>query len=169
MKFEHLVQINDPTLPHVAFLSREQVWLGLVARAWKPTQFILGLEDAQVTEKKRQGNTTILHRTLNYGPFQIQDTVELSDETRSETKIQANIYCGPSSMSITIEEPEKDLLWLRFKYHIQDLETDAASDASQSQIDEARRQAYHAADIDTVKLIRELALMWPTQTSSERQ
>ena len=32
MRFEHLIQINDPLMPLLDTLSREQLWRGLVLR-----------------------------------------------------------------------------------------------------------------------------------------
>jgi len=170
MKFEHLVQINDPSLPGVDWLTRQQLWFGLVARAWKPTRFILGLEDAQVIQTSQQGNITTLARVLNYGPFQIADTMELHEEERTETRITANQFCGDSTLTISIEEPDQGELWLRFQYQVSD--APSAGDvpgASSHDVDEIRKQAYRAADIDTVKMIRELAMAMPQQAPSGRK
>ncbi|MBK9243241.1 MAG: DUF1857 family protein [Burkholderiales bacterium] len=43
MRFEHLVQINDPLQPLLTEVSREQLWRGLLRRAEQPTEFVLGL------------------------------------------------------------------------------------------------------------------------------
>ncbi|HEX4917030.1 MAG TPA: SRPBCC family protein [Limnobacter sp.] len=173
MKFEHLVQINDPSLPGVDWLTREQLWFGLVARAWKPTKFILGLEDAQVLESSRNGNVTTLTRRLNYGAFQIEDTIDLFDEDRTETRIKANKHCGNSTLTITIEEPEAGELWLRFQYHVKDAEPDVSEvspdHARANEFEEIRKQAYRAADIDTVRMIRELALSLPNANPGSRK
>lgn len=170
MKFEHLVQINDPNLPGIDWLTRQQLWLGLVARAWKPTRFVLGLEDAQVMQTKQEGKVTTLSRVLNYGPFQIQDTTELVEEERSETRIAANQFCGDSSLTISIEEPEAGELWLRFRYEVSDpADAGETLGASTADVDEVRRQAYKAADIDTVKMIRELALAMPLEGSASQK
>ena len=170
MKFEHLVQINDPSLPGVDWLTRQQLWFGLVARAWKPTRFILGLEDAQVTQTGQQGNVTTLSRVLNYGPFQITDTMELHEEERTETRILANQFCGDSTLTISIEEPDQGELWLRFQYQVSDApSTGDVPGASSQDVDEIRKQAYRAADIDTVKMIRELAMTMPQQAPSGRK
>ncbi|HEX4856295.1 MAG TPA: SRPBCC family protein [Limnobacter sp.] len=168
MKFEHLVQINDPVLPGVDWLTRQQLWLGLVARAWKPTRFILGLEQAKVTQTHQQGNITTLARVLDYGPFQIEDTVELHEENRSETRIAANRFCGDSTLVISIEEPQPGELWLRFQYQISDAEGSDANSSSPD-VNEIRKQAYRAADIDTVKMIRELALAFPAEDGDARK
>lgn len=170
MKFEHLVQINDPSLPGVDWLTRQQLWFGLVARAWKPTRFILGLEDAQVIQTGQQGNITTLARVLNYGPFQIADTMELHEEERTETRITANQFCGDSTLTISIEEPDQGELWLRFQYQVSDAPSAAGVPGASSQdVDEIRKQAYRAADIDTVKMIRELAMAMPQQAPSGRK
>lgn len=170
MKFEHLVQINDPSLPGVDWLTRQQLWLGLVARAWKPTRFILGLDDAQVIQTGQNGNITTLARVLNYGAFQIADTMELHEEDRTETHIAANQFCGDSTLIISIEEPDQGELWLRFQYQVSDAPGTAdVPDAPSHDVNEIRKQAYRAADIDTVKMIRELAMAMPQQTPGMRK
>ena len=170
MKFEHLVQINDPSLPGIDWLTRQQLWFGLVARAWKPTRFVLGLEDAQVMQTSQEGNVTTLARVLNYGPFQIEDTIELIEEDRTETRIVANQFCGDSTLTISIEEPESGELWLRFQYQVSDVPSSpGGSEVSSHDVDEIRKQAYRAADIDTVRMIRELAMAMPAQQPDNRK
>jgi hypothetical protein len=170
MKFEHLVQINDPALPGVDWMTRQQLWFGLVARAWKPTRFILGLEDAQVMETSQHGKVTTLSRVLNYGPFQIADITELHEEDRTETRIAANQFCGDSTLTISIEEPAQGELWLRFRYQVSDAPaSDGVPGASSSDMDEMRKQAYKAADIDTVQMIRELALAMPQPPAGQQK
>lgn len=169
MKFEHLVQINDPSLPGIDWLTRQQLWFGLVARAWKPTRFVLGLEDAQVVQTSQQGNVTTLARVLNYGPFQIEDTIRLIDEDRTETSIIANQFCGDSTLIISIEEPETGELWLRFQYQVGDAPNAQGNpEVSSRDVDEIRKQAYRAADIDTVRMIRELAMAMPDQQTNNK-
>lgn len=170
MKFEHLVQINDPNLPGIDWLTRQQLWFGLVARAWKPTRFVLGLEDAQVMQTAQEGKVTTLARVLNYGPFQIEDTMELFEEDRTETRIAANQFCGDSTLTIAIEEPEPGELWLRFQYNVNDAPgTNDSQGASSHDVDEIRKQAYRAADVDTVRMIRELALAIPQPTQGDQK
>ena len=43
MRFEHLIEINDPLNPLAEILSREQVWSGLMHRVDEPTLFLPGL------------------------------------------------------------------------------------------------------------------------------
>jgi len=170
MKFEHLVQINDPSLPGVDWITRQQLWLGLVARAWKPTRFVLGLEDAQVKETHQHDNVTTLARVLNYGPFQIEDTIDLYEEERTQTRIRANQYCGDSTLTISIEEPQQGELWLRFEYDVGDAPgNDSGNPQHSADVDEIRKQAYRAADIDTVKMIREIAMTMPQTPPNTRK
>ncbi|HEX5486610.1 MAG TPA: SRPBCC family protein [Limnobacter sp.] len=167
MQFEHLVQINDPQLTDVRFLSRAQVWFGLVARAYKPEKFILGLVNCTIHDRQQNGETTVLSRSLNYGSFVIHDTIALHEGSHTENNIAANEFCGDSCMTIRIEEPEPQQLWLRFRYEVGSPEHEnPESELMQAQMDEARRQAYRAADIDTVKMIRELALSVPEDGQS---
>lgn len=162
MQFEHLVQINDPKLSEVDFLSRAQVWFGLVARAYKPEKFIIGLVNCTIQNREQNGNTTLLSRSLNYGSFVINDQIALHEDSHTENTIAANAFCGDSTMTIRIEEPEPGQIWLRFRYEVRaPAQEDPESELMQAQMDEARRQAYRAADIDTVKMIRELALSIP--------
>lgn len=162
MKFEHLVQVNDPLMDRNLWLSRDQIWFGLMARAFKPDRFILGLEEAEVIESKRIGDLTILKRRLDFGPFAVSDTVELQEGAFTRTTIHPDSIGGNSIMSISIEEPETGAYWLRFQY---DLATDSSTSGSETltenQYEEARKQAYKASDIDTVKMIRELANTLP--------
>ena len=170
MKFEHLVQINDPSLPGVDWLTRQQLWFGLVARAWKPTRFVLGLEDAKVVQTGQQGRITTLSRVLNYGSFQISDTMVLHEEDRTETQIVANQFCGDSTLTISIEEPEPGELWLRFQYLITEVQDEqGVPGATSKEVEEVRKQAYRAADVDTVRMIRELAMALPPQAPDMRK
>lgn len=163
MKFEHLVQINTPDQPKTNWLTRDQLWIGLRTRAWKPTQFILGLEHADVVEFKQINDITTLHRKLHYGSFCVEDTVELHTGDRTKTTIRPSRLCGPSTLIIQIEEPEPDILYLRFQYQVIEAEGLSPTDQPTQDQDEMRKQAYKAADLDTVNTIRELALAQSTR------
>ncbi len=66
MRFEHLIQINDPRLALVDFLSRQQLWLGLVHRGRQPAGFARGLESSTVDSESRTADVTMLNRTLDF-------------------------------------------------------------------------------------------------------
>lgn len=162
MRFEHLIQINDNQLTEVENLSRSQLWFGLVARAYKPTKFIMGLEGADILDTQLQEGFMLIKRRLDFGSFKIFDEIELHEEQRTVNRIYPSEFSGASSLIIQIEEPQDEELWLRFTYQIEEQDgSPAHSSLEQQQMNEARKQAYKASDIDTVKMIRELAGMTP--------
>ena len=59
-----------------------------------------------------------------------------------------------SSLVMTIEEPEPEIFFVRFEY---DDGKPADIDGSEAFYDNFRRQAYQEADIDTIRIIRELS------------
>lgn len=154
MHFEHLVQINDPQLPLLDPLTREQLWHGLVRRAEQPTEFILALESCHIVGRRAHGDATVLERNLDFGPFQVRDEVTLHPFQEMATLAQGTARWPTSRMVIRIEEPEPQILFLRFTY---DTEDRADADALDAMALELRRQAYVSADLDTVQRIRELA------------
>ena len=153
MRYEHLVQINDPLMPLLDTLTRNQLWQGLVLRAEEPTQFVLGLENATIHSHDVRGNVHELTRTLDFGSFQVQDRVRLVRDCRSEIHTKAGPTWPASRLTITIEEPEPELLFLRFVYE----SDDSGGEALDPVIAALREQAYESADLDTVVRIRALA------------
>ena len=157
MHFEHLVQINDPLMPLLDPLSRGQLWRGLVRRAEDPTLFVLGLEGATIDTRTERRESVELTRTLDFGSFRVNDRVVLTPMTGSVTHVAASERFSASRLTIRIEEPQPEMLYLRFIYEFDD--GAAANDADE--IDAAttvlRKQAYKSSDLDTVKCIRDLA------------
>lgn len=45
MRFEHLVEVNDPLNPLMDALTLNQIWQGLVLRVLEPTEFVEGLDE----------------------------------------------------------------------------------------------------------------------------
>lgn len=154
MRYEHLVQINDPLMPLLDTLTRNQLWQGLVLRAEEPTQFVLGLEDAVIHSHEVRGGVHELTRTLDFGSFKVQDRVRLIRDRRSEIHTKAGPTWPASRLTITIEEPEPELLFLRFVYESDESPAEAERDPV---IVALREQAYERADLDTVVRIRALA------------
>jgi hypothetical protein len=168
MNFEHLVEINDPLMPLLDPLTREQLWRGLVRRAEDPVRFVLGLERAELLGRLAlPGGGASIERLLDFGGgFQVRDRVELTPQVGSVTTVAASRHHGASRLSITIEEPQPERLYLRFVYA--DLPAaDGASavgadpgapvDPLDAQVRALRDAAYRAADLDTLVAIRELA------------
>ena len=154
MRFEHLVQINDPLMPLLDTLTREQLWRGLVLRAEEPTQFILGLEGAQIRSRREGEGMTELERTLDFGTFRVDDRVRLVPGERSEIHTPPGPTWPASRMTILIEEPQAELLFLRFIYESDEI-------VGQDELDRVtlalRERAYESSDLDTVVRIRALA------------
>jgi hypothetical protein len=154
MHFEHLIQINDPRLALVDFLSRQQLWLGLVHRGRSPAGFARGLEGSTVDSEHRDAGVTTLNRTLDFGTFRVRDQVRLVEGSHIVITAAATEQWPQSTLSITIEEPAPELLFLRFIYESPDADFGQPEDRL---VAELRRQAYEQSDIDTVVRIRELA------------
>lgn len=152
--YEHLVEINDTqqARPH---LTRQQIWQGLVARAYTPKLFVPGLDGYTVTEQPTMPGTQ-LQRTLDYGTFQVHDRVTLQDGHSMITEVAAGPTWPESRLTIIIEEPSAGQFFLRFLYQWQDSgESDALAEMTRN----FRENAYYTADLDTVAKIRELALL----------
>ena len=151
MKFSHLIQINDPLNPLIEPLSREQLWRGLVLRAESPLQFVLALDGFEIV---RQGENS-LARELHFGKLTLRDKVEFEPMKTVRYEIEAAGDSPAASLLMTIEEPEPEQLFVRFDYATVQNEAQAPLDEFYSQF---AKQAYVAADIDTVSTIRRLVL-----------
>lgn len=150
MKFAHLIEINDPLNPLIDPLSREQLWRGLVLRAESPKLFMPHLDQCLLLAPN--GNTVT--RELHYGDLIIRDQVTFHAMQQVHYFVPAQGEIVASHLTMTIEEPQPDALFVRFEY---DDGNDAATDAANAMYNEYRRSAYHEADIDTIRIIRELA------------
>ena len=150
MNFEHLIQINDPENPMVTPLSRLQLWQGLVHRIENPLPFLPGLETCTIVE--RRGSEVC--RELDFGPAVIEDLVTQAEMSWVRFDIQPSAAHPGGSLTISIEEPEPDSLFLRFAYR-----TTLASDPNSEDraYIEYVKAAYHQSDIDCVRIIRTLA------------
>ena len=156
MKFEHLIQINDPADPLIVPLSRSQLWAGLMARVDDPLPFLPGLESCTVVERSVQG----IHRRLGFGRTFIEDRVTLEEGRWVRFDIQPSPTYAGGSLIITIEEPQPDALFLRFSYETNLGESGPLEDRAYG---EYVKSAYHQSDIDTVLIIRPLAAEGPAQ------
>lgn len=150
MKFEHLVEINDFNNPAVDVITREQLWRGLVMRADSPQLFVDYIDECTITERKEFGMT----RSLRYGELVIVDQVELAHLHYVHYAVAAQKDIPQSYLRMTIEEPAPGSLFVRFTY---DDGHTAEEDLANEMYNEYRRSAYHEADVDTVRVIRDLA------------
>ncbi len=147
MKFEHIVQINDPDNPMIVNLSRDQLWLGLMARAEDATLFLPGLEECHILER---GDCRLVRR-LDFGNTKIEDTVTWSHYEWMCFEVGRTANHAGGTLTITIEEPEENHLFLRFAYVTTLGEVAGDEDVAYA---EFVKSAYHESDIDMARVIR---------------
>jgi hypothetical protein len=148
LHFEHLVQINDPADPRVTPLRRSQLWRGLVMRAEFPASFVPWIDACSI---ERDG--TNLLRTLHFGQLIVRDRVRFErQEAIDYTVLPEDDSRSSFRMSMRIEQPEHDLLFVRFTY-----EAFSVDHRNEGPHVGAVREAYRLADIDTIFRIRQLA------------
>jgi hypothetical protein len=150
MKFEHLIEINDPLNPLIDPLTREQVWRALVLHAESPRLFVPHLDECTISERTGDG----FHRCRRFGELRIDDRVSLTPLTEVRYDVHAQGEISASSLTVTIEAPSEHSLFVRFRY---DDGQDAATDAANAMYDEFKKSAYQEADIDTIRILREMA------------
>lgn len=146
MHYEHLVQINDPLDPRSEPLSRAQLWQGLVVRAERPQHFLIGMDECRIVN--RSGNT--LDRRLRFGALLVHDRVTFHPPMEVRYQVEPSAEVAGASLVMRIEEPQPGYLFLRFEYRLH------PGDGG-GELDEFRKSAYREADIDTVRMIRQLA------------
>ena len=151
MKFTHLIEINTTGNPLIAPLSREQLWRGLVLRAERPTLFVMGLDACEITQRSDHA----LSRTLQFGQLKVHDQVRFLPLQHVHYHVPEQKDIPASDLMMTIEEPQPGALFVRFEYddHQSEVEGDEAAFYN-----EFRREAYKEADIDTIRMIRQLAV-----------
>jgi hypothetical protein len=154
MKFAHLVQINDPLNPLIDPLTREQLWRGLMLRAENPKAFVPYLDACTLLERSALSMT----RQLRYGELLIRDRVTFIAQSQVRYEIPEQKDIPASSLCMSIEEPQDGLLFVRFEYDGgPDQGSDAVDDNANAFYNEFRRSAYQESDIDTIRVIRQLA------------
>ncbi len=150
MKFEHLIEVNDLLNPLMDEITHEQLWRGLVLRAEAPKLFMPQLDDCDILDRDENG----FHRKLRFGDLVVADRVVLEPMHRVRYLVAAQDEIGDSSLTMTIEAPQPGRLFVRFLYED---DHDAATDEANKMYDEFRKSAYQENDIDTIRVLRELA------------
>jgi hypothetical protein len=148
MKFSHLVQINDPSEPSIEPLTRAQLWQGLVTRAERPAYFQIGVDECRILSRRKNA----LARELHFGSVVVRDRVifEPLEQVRYEIEPSGDMPGGTLVMSI--EEPQPDQFFVRFEYHLR-----VAPGPVDDFYNEFRKSAYVESDIDTIRMIRQMA------------
>ena len=149
MKFEHLVQINDPLNPLIDPLTRSQVWRGLVRRAKQPKAFVETLDACEINVFSE----LVLTRALTFGRLVIHDQVTLTPEDSVRYDIEASSEVPGGTLLKTIEEPGPEQLFVRFAYDTRAIEGGPPREAF---YDEYVKEAYVEADIDSIMTIRKM-------------
>jgi len=149
MKFEHLIEINDLNNALVPRMTREQLWNGLVLRAEFPKLFISYLDSCVITSRDLDSLT----RTLQFGELKVHDLVQFSFLDYVHYQVHQQGEIPESCMRMSIEEPVPSALFIRFSYDDGHTQTE---DAENTVYNDFRRSAYVEADIDTVKIFREM-------------
>ena len=150
MHFEHLIEINDPQNPLLATLNRAQIWAGLRYRIQDPTPFLPGLEHC--LHLGEEGGALL--RELNFGSVKIQDRVTFAEEQWVRFDILPSATHAGGSLTITIEAPEPEHLFLRFAYQTTFASQSGGEDEAYIEYVKA---AYHQSDLDCVRILRTLA------------
>lgn len=150
MRFHHLIEINDPLNPLIDPLTREQLWKGLVLRAEAPALFMPHLDRCDLLN--RSGD--VLTRQLHYGQISIRDEVRFTPQQEVLYQVPQQGEIPASRLSMRIEEPQPDVFYVRFEY---DDGTPDDAGSMDAYYNEFRRSAYYEADLDTIRIIRQLA------------
>ncbi|SDC04342.1 protein of unknown function [Cupriavidus sp. YR651] len=150
MRFEHLVEINDPGNPALEPLTPEQLWQGLVLRAESPELFVLGLDSAEIVNR---GDGWV-ERVLHFGPASVRDRVVFEPRHAVRYETAATHEHAGGTLSMIIETPTPVALLVRFIY---ETTMPSVDDSGDDRYAEIVKSAYHEADLDTVRKIREIA------------
>ncbi len=147
LKFEHIIQVNDPTDDDIDMITRDQLWSGLVFRARQPGKFNESLQ----CEIEEVDNNEFL-RTISAGGAQFHERVILYPDDSIHTATTEELEQINASSVTDIEEPESGYLFVRFSYR-RDLDDDDES----VDLGEHLKSSYLQMDRDAISMIRMLA------------
>lgn len=149
MKFRHVIEVNQ--VNDARKLSREQLWRGLVMRAEAPQSFMPHLDACRLFDRTADS----VRRVLRYGELHIHDVVTYEPQVCVRYQVPAQGEIPASSMSMRIEESDEGVLLVHFDYDYGDGDG-APPDSEQACCDQFRSAVYEKADIDTIRIMREL-------------
>lgn len=142
---EHIVRINDPANVAGAWLTREQLWAGLRHTALSPEL----LDDTIDTASIEEIGPSRLRREIRRGRRAVSDEVELVPNESLRIRADAAGELAGSTLTIRIEEPAPQMLFVRFTYDVCGLE-----EVRDEEEDNARRSAYRSSDVDRIREAR---------------
>jgi hypothetical protein len=146
---EHIVRINDPANLAGAWLTREQLWAGLQHTVLAPELLDESIDSTSIQEI----GPSRLRREIRRGRCATSDEVELVPNESLQIRADASGAFAGSTLTIRIEEPAPEMLFVRFTYDVCGLEglRDAEEDC-------ARCSAYHTSDIERIRQARRFAV-----------
>jgi hypothetical protein len=147
---EHIVRINDPANLAGAWLTREQLWAGLQRTVLAPELLDESIDSASIQEIV-PGR---LRREIRRGRHASNDEVELVPNESLRIRADASGTFAGSTLTIRIEEPAPEMLFVRFTYDVYGLE-----EVRDEQEDSARCSAYHDSDVERIRQVRRFALL----------
>ena len=145
---EHIVRINDPTNVAAAWLTREQLWAGLQYTVVAPELLDESIDSASIEEI----GPSRLRREMRRGRGATRDEVELVPNESLQIRADAAGAFAGSTLTIRIEEPAPQMLFVRFTYEVCGLE-----EVRDEQEDTARCYAYRSSDIERIRQARRFA------------
>ena len=146
---EHIVRINDPANAAGAWLTRAQLWAGLQHTVLAPELLDESIDSASI-EEIVPGR---LRREIRRGRCAINDEVELVPNESLRIRADAAGAFAGSTLTIRIEEPAPEMLYVRFTYDLCGLE-----EVRDEQEDTARCSAYHDSDVERIRQVRRFAM-----------
>ena len=145
---EHIVRINDPANVAGAWLTREQLWAGLQHTVLAPELLDETIDSASIEEI----GPSRLRREIRRGRRATHDEVELVPNESLQIRADAAGEFAGSTLTIRIEEPAPQMLFVRFTYDVCGLE-----EVRDEEEDNARCSAYRSSDIDRIRQARRYA------------
>jgi hypothetical protein len=145
---EHIVRINDPANLAGAWLTREQLWAGLQHTVLAPELLDQSIDSASIQEI----GPSRLRREIRRGRNATHDEVELVPNESLQIRADAGGAFAGSTLTIRIEEPAPQMLFVRFTYEVCGLE-----EPRDEEEDSARCSAYHSSDIERIRQVRRFA------------
>jgi hypothetical protein len=146
---EHIVRINDPANAAGAWLTRAQLGAGLQHTVLAPELLDESIDSASI-EEIVPGR---LRREIRRGRCAINDEVELVPNESLRIRADAAGAFAGSTLTIRIEEPAPEMLFVRFTYDLCGLE-----EVRDEQEDTARCSAYHDSDVERIRQVRRFAM-----------
>jgi len=145
---EHIVRINDPANVAGAWLTREQLWAGLQHTVLAPELLDESIDSASIEEI----GPSRLRREIRRGRCATHDEVELVPNESLQIRADASGAFAGSTLTIRIEEPAPEILFVRFTYDVCGLE-----EVRDQEEDSARCSAYRSSDIERIRQVRRFA------------